>query len=178
MGRMFSRTSCGTGRPTTRRLTMKVISVLGALLASAVLASALYASDKVQPKHATVETPPPPPKPRLTKGSPAEQVAALIKQHDQAMTTFRKLFEAAKTDAEQQKLDVLYPDPEPYASLLVQIAEQNPKDPAAVEALLWAVGNGSPAPSGADTPFVKAKGILIRDYLKNPTAGPLSLVLR
>lgn len=158
---------------------MRVLSVLGAAFAALVLACALNAGgNKVQPERRTADTQTTPAKPTLPKGTPAEQVATLIKQHEQAMTAFRKLFEAAQTEEEQEKLDPLYPEPNGYAKLLVQIAEQNPKDPAAVDALLWVVRNDSPQPAGAETPFARAKGILIRDHLKNPTIGPLCLVLR
>jgi hypothetical protein len=105
----------------------------------------------------------------MPKGAPAEQVRALIAQHDKATEAFRKLVEAAKTDEDQEKLEPLLPDPGPYVSLLVQIAERNPKDPAAVDALMWAVLNGR-----SD----KAETILVRDHLLSPKIGPLCLKLR
>src|SRR5438477_5323674 len=130
---------------------MKVLAILGA---SAVLVCTLYASDKVQPNHRATE-------PTLPKGAPAEQVGVLIQQHKQAMTAFRKLFDAAKTEEEQGKLESLYPDPDRYAALLLQIAEQNPKDPAAIDALLWVTRNTRPSPRQKDSLFMKAKTILV-----------------
>lgn len=110
-----------------------------------------------------------PPKPTLPKGTPAEQVKELIGEHEKARAAFRKLFEAAKTEEEQEKLESLFPDPQPYAELLLQIAEKNPKDAAAVDALVWACRNGRSA---------KAKAILMRDHLLHPRIGPLCLELR
>jgi peroxiredoxin len=107
-------------------------------------------------------------------------VQALIKQHEQAMAAFDKLFnqlkKAGKVDEERDKLDNLRPDHDLYAKLMVQIAEKNPKDPVAVDALLWALDNASYPPASA--PFKKAKEILLRDHLKNPKIGPLCLLLR
>ena len=147
---------------------MKVLAILGAL---AVLACALYASDKVQPKHGAAE-------PTLPKGTPAKQVAALIQQHKQAMAAFRKVFDAAKTEEEQDKLASLYPNPDAYAALLLQIAEQNRKDAAAIDALLWVARNARPSPRQKDSLFMKAKTTLVGEYLTDPKVGPLCLVLR
>lgn len=154
---------------------MKVLSACGALLATAMLFCALKSDDNVQPQRAAAD---PRPKPTLPKGTPADQVTTLIKQHDQATTAFHKMYAAAKTDEDLEKLQDLIPDPTPYAALLVQIAEQNAKDPAAIQALLWVVRNAIPTPRDADSPHAKAKGILIRDYLKHPKVGPLCMVLR
>jgi hypothetical protein len=96
-------------------------------------------------------------------------VQALIKQYETAMTTFRKLYEAAKTEEAQEKLEPLLPDARPYADLLVGIAEKNPHDPAAVEALIWAFQQNRSA---------KAKAILLLDHLLTPQIGPLCLALR
>jgi hypothetical protein len=149
---------------------MKAFALLGTALVSAVLTHALSpAGDKERPKPRATDAPKPPPKPTLPKGTPAEQVRALITQHASAMAVFRKLMEAAKTDEELEKLEPLFPDPRPYATLLVQIAEKTPKDAAAVDALIWAVRQGR-----SD----KAKEILLRDHLLHTKIGPLCLELR
>jgi hypothetical protein len=142
---------------TTRRFTVKRV-VFSALLTSTIgIAPCFSAGDKG------------PPKPILPKGTPAEQVKDLIARHEEATAAFRNLFKAAKTEEEQEKLESLFPDPRPYAELLVQIAEKNPKDPAAVDALVWAYRNDRSA---------KAKAILLRDHLLHPKIGPLCLALR
>ena len=142
---------------------MKELAIFGAW---AVLAYAPYPSDNVAAE------------PTAPKGAPAEQVTALIKQHEQAMAAFRKRFAEAKTEQEQEKLESLYPDPESYAALLLQIAEQNPKDATANDALLWVVRNSRPSPNQKDSLFMKAKSILVHQYLTDPRVGPLCLALR
>lgn len=137
---------------------MKAFLVLGVMLASAMLIDpCLFAGDKG------------PPKPMLPKGTPAEQVKELIAQHEKAAAVFRKLYEAAKTEEEQERLEALFPDPRPYADLLFQIAEKNPGDSAAVDALVWVYRNGGSA---------KAKGILLKDHLLHAKIGPLCMALR
>ncbi len=137
---------------------MKAFLVLGVMLTSAMLTDpCLWAGDKGLPK------------PTLPKGTPAEQVNELIAQHEKAAAAFRKLYEAAKTEEEQEKLEDLIPDPRPYADLLFQIAEKNPSDSAAVDALVWAYRNDRSA---------KAKAILMRDHLLHAKIGPFCMALR
>jgi hypothetical protein len=109
-----------------------------------------------------------PPKATLPKGTPAEQVKELISQHEKAIAAFRKLLDAAKTEAEPEKLGAFYPAPHPYADLLFQIAQKNPDDAAAVDALIWVYRN---------TRSAKAKTILLRDHLLNPIRKPKLLPL-
>jgi hypothetical protein len=127
---------------------------------------------------AAADEPKPPPPPTLPPGPPAEQVKALIGQYDAASAEFRKRYQAAKSDEEQQKLLVLLTDPNDYAALLMQVAERNPKDPAAFDAMLWVVKYGRPSPRGKDSPFAKAKTTLARDHLMDPRIGPLCRALR
>jgi hypothetical protein len=142
---------------TTRRFTVDAV-VFSALLTSAIVIAPCFSAGEKGPL-----------KPILPKGTPGEQVEDLIARHEEATAAFRKLFKAAKTEEEQERLESLFPDPRPYAELLVQIAEKNPKDPAAVDALIWAYRNDRSA---------KAKAILLRDHLLHPKIGPLCLALR
>ena len=107
--------------------------------------------------------------PTLPNGTPAEQVNELIAQHEKASAAFRRLYEAAKTEEEQEKLADRFPDPRPYADLLMQIAEKNPGDSAAVDALIWAHRNARSS---------KAKAILMGDHLLHPKIGPFCWPLR
>jgi hypothetical protein len=113
----------------------------------------------------------------LPKGTPSEQVSGLIKQYDDALIAFGKLYDAAKSDEEIEKLYDVMPRANPYAVLFLQIAEDNPKDPAAVDALLWVVRNALSSGTSPDSPWTKAKAILIRDHLKHPKAGGLCRAL-
>lgn len=137
---------------------MKAFFIFAIMLVSATLTESCLPGDSK-----------PPPKPTLPTGTPAEQVNELIAQHEKAAAAFRKLYEAAKTEQEQEKLEALFPDPRPYADLLFQIAEKNPKEPAAVDALIWVYGNGRSA---------TAKTILLRDHLLHPKIGSICLALR
>lgn len=139
---------------------MKRTSVFFAALALSIFTSTLWPAP---------DGPTPPAKPTLPPGTSAEQVRTLIQQYETAMTAFRKLYQAAKTEKEQEKLEALCPDAQPYADLLVQIAEKNRNDAAEVDALIWAFRNSSSA---------KAKAILMRDHLLAPQIGPLCLQLR
>jgi hypothetical protein len=96
-------------------------------------------------------------------------VQALIAHYDKAMAEARQLSDAAKTDEEKAKLGPLFPQTEPYATLLMQIAEENPRSPAAFDALFWIWRVDK---------WRKAKAILIRDHLLNPKIGPFCLMLR
>src|SRR5258707_10469089 len=78
-----------------------------------------------------------PSKPKLSEGTPAEQVKALAKQFDDAKAAFLKRYEAAEGEAAKRLLLPSLPDPNAYASLFVRVAERHPKDPAALDALLW-----------------------------------------
>jgi hypothetical protein len=137
---------------------MKTLLAFGLLLTSAMLIDPCWSQGEKGS-----------PKPTLPKGTPAEQIKSLIAQHDAAMAAFRKLYDAAKTEEEQEKLEALFPDPAPYAKLLLEIAEKNLKDSAAVDALIWSARHER---SG------KAKAILLRDYLLDPKIGRVCLNLR
>jgi hypothetical protein len=87
---------------------MKTFTFLGAILAFVLLTNALVpAGQKAQPKSRISDAGKTPPKVTMPKGTPTEQVRALIAQHENAMAAFPKLFEAAKTDEEQEKLEAL-----------------------------------------------------------------------
>jgi peroxiredoxin len=151
---------------------MRMLSILGTPLACALLACTLYAANSKLQTKGGADSPVPPPKPTIPQGTPAEQVETLIKQHEQAMASLRKLAEAAKTEEEEQKLMAFFPDPDLWAALLLQIAQQHPKDPAAVDALIWVVRNTRSRPSETDSLCAKARKVLVRDHLASPKIGP------
>src|SRR4051812_32921308 len=72
------------------------------------------------------------------QASPAEQYQALVKKYDDARQEFFKAYAAAKTGEERQKLfDAKYPKASDYARPMLELADKHPKDPAAVDALVW-----------------------------------------
>jgi hypothetical protein len=111
-------------------------------------------------------------RPKMPDGTPGQQLQALQKQFDEAQKAFSKKYLAAKTDADREKLFTDYPDPEHYAPLFLQIAEQHPKDPVAVDALVWLVRNTRNQRGKTDTPYAKARTILAREHLLSPKIGP------
>ncbi len=79
--------------------------------------------------------------------SPFEQYEAAVKDYQTAMNEFFKVYQTAKTDEERGKIyNEKYPKAENYAAIMMKIADENPKDPAAVDALVWvATNNGGGA---------------------------------
>jgi hypothetical protein len=70
---------------------------------------------------------------------PRERYEALVKEYETARTDFNTAYSKAKTDAEREKLH--YPSAESYAARFVAIAQEQPKDPAALDALIWVATN-------------------------------------
>jgi hypothetical protein len=85
-----------------------------------------------------------------SSASPAEDYQAIEKEYNQAQEEFSKIISRAKTEAEQQKAFEKYPSPDKYAGRFLKIAEQNPKDPAALDSLIWIVSRATYA-AEADT---------------------------
>jgi len=103
--------------------------------------------------------------------TPAEQFQALNKEYQEAMNAYQKAYSAAKNDEERQKAFEKYPQPATFSGRFLELAEKNPKDPVAVDALVWVVqrdrGNGPESNAG------KALAILQRDHLSDPKIGPV-----
>jgi thiol-disulfide isomerase/thioredoxin len=107
-----------------------------------------------------------------SKGSPAEQVAAIRAQLDSARADYvRKLQKAATTD-ERNQLMKEAPNPEPFAEQMLRVATENPFDPAALDALLWVISNGA-----KDSVRSTAKAMLVKDYADNEKLIALAVAL-
>src|SRR5687768_17445281 len=76
--------------------------------------------------------------------TPAEQYQALLKEYQDALLKFQKARRDAKTYDEQLLLK--YPRPDQFAAKFLAFAEQNAKDAAALDALLWVATNLSSQP--------------------------------
>jgi hypothetical protein len=99
--------------------------------------------------------------------SAAEQYEALVKEYNAAQQEYTKAARAATTDEERQKVyQEKYPQPQKFAARFLKIAQDNPKDPAAVDALVWVC---SRVPSGSESE--KAADILMRDHLQSDKLG-------
>jgi hypothetical protein len=100
----------------------------------------------------------PPPK------SAAEQYKALVKEVTDARQEYTKAMQAAKTDEDRQKaFQEKYPQPAKYAARFLKVAEDFPKDPAAVDALIWVCTNFGNGPE-----YTKALDVLLKDHADSP----------
>lgn len=90
--------------------------------------------------------------------TPRQRYEALVKEYESARSQFYQAYEKAKTDAEREKL--VYPSPEKYADRFLAIAEEDPKDPAALQALLWNANNCRDS-------HEKTLDLLLQNYLQD-----------
>ncbi len=109
------------------------------------------------------------------KDTPADQYQALVKQYQDDMNAFMKDYRSAKTQEERQKAFEKYPQPDKLAPKFLELAEKNPKDPAALDALLWVVTNARV--QGKDSARSKALAGLSKDWVESPKIGPACLAL-
>lgn len=107
---------------------------------------------------------PPESKPGLT---PKQQYQAVLDEYQKAQQTFSQKYTQAKTAEERSKIiSESYPNPATYAERFLAIAEKSPDDPAAVDALVWAVQLGSQTDAAA-----KAVGRLASRHADDPRVG-------
>ncbi len=69
--------------------------------------------------------------------SPGEQITAMTDEFEAKMDRFQAAIEEATGAERQTVFRELYPKPEDYIGPLMEIARENPDDPAAVDALVW-----------------------------------------
>jgi hypothetical protein len=108
--------------------------------------------------------------------TPAEQYQALEKEYNQAQEEFSRAYQDAKTKEERSKaFEEKYPKPEKFVPRFLELAQKNPTDPVAFDALLWVVSNGrgGVVTKGRDglalnEALDKALAQLGRDHLNNP----------
>jgi hypothetical protein len=104
-------------------------------------------------------------------GTPAEQYKALVKEYQDATNAFQKAMREAKTNEERVKAMQLRPNAQKFAERFLALAEKHPKDPAAVDALVWvATHTGG---SGKGSPRAAALAALARDHATSDKLGPL-----
>ena len=105
--------------------------------------------------------------------TPAEQFQALVKEYNEAQQAFMKEYRAAKTQEERQKIvNEKQPQPDKFAPMFVELAEKNPKDEVAVDALTWVLTNTFAfGPAANDSPRAKAIAQITRDHLQSKKLG-------
>jgi hypothetical protein len=84
--------------------------------------------------------------------TPAEQYKALVAEYDKALADFRKAVHYAKPEDRQKVMREKAPNRDLFATRFLGLAEKKPKDPAAVDALIWAARFTSPRDTGREGP--------------------------
>jgi hypothetical protein len=74
-----------------------------------------------------------------TNGAARKRYEALVRQYETAQSDFNKAYSKANTDAEREKLH--YPSADNYAGLFLALAQEQPADPVALDALVWVATN-------------------------------------
>jgi hypothetical protein len=111
-------------------------------------------------------------------GTPTEQVKAITDRQKQLQDDFFKRYKAAKTQAEQSAIaGAEYPEPIVPGNLLLEIAKDHPRDPAAFDALLWVARNMPRTPNQPEAPAAVAANILMRDFSRHARIGEFCRVL-
>jgi hypothetical protein len=98
-------------------------------------------------------------KPKDRPDTPADQYKALVQD-------YQKDLKEAKALPDQMKLA------QKYAPKFLELAEKNPKDPAAVDALVWVATNVR-SPQQRDSRRATALELLARDHADSPKVGPV-----
>jgi hypothetical protein len=111
--------------------------------------------------------------PKEKPTAPAEQFQALVKEYQDAMQSYSEALGKAKTYEERLKVfDEVYPKPEKLAPRFLELAEKNPQDPVAFDALTWIVVNCVRSPARIPA-RAKAVAILSRDHARSEKLGPV-----
>jgi hypothetical protein len=114
--------------------------------------------------------------PAAKPGTPAGKYQALVLEFNNAQQEFFKEYRAAKTNDEREKiLREKQPKAEDYAAKFMKLAEENPKDAATVDALIWVAQRVRS--NAKDSPKAKAVALLLRDHVDSPRLGPLCQIL-
>lgn len=102
------------------------------------------------------------------QATPKAEYDALVKEYQDAQQEFFKLYQAAKTQEERDKLyKEKYPRPDKYADRFLKLAEKYKKQPVAGDALIWALENTP----GAEKQTVRIVDALIADHLQHKRIG-------
>jgi hypothetical protein len=103
-----------------------------------------------------------------SKATPAERYRDVLKAYQKAVEEFSTAYREAKTNEQKSKvIETKQPDRDKYADEMLKIAEDAPKDPVAVEALVW-VALYSYGPK-AD----RAMNLLTADHVQDPQIASL-----
>ncbi len=109
-------------------------------------------------------------KPKPAKpATPAEEYRALTQEFDKARGEVFKALREAKKEEDREKVMNKYRALAPsFAGRFLKLAQDHPKDAAAVDALVWIVSNAEAAPEAG-----KAVAALVQDHLQSEKIGSL-----
>jgi hypothetical protein len=113
-------------------------------------------------------------KPKADKSPPSaqEEYSSLAKEHRAEQQKLVNEIQATKNAEDRQKLVKQYIKlGEKYSGRFVALAEKYPKDPVAVDALIWVLNNNR-SPGSKD--LEKAVSLLIKDYTKDKKMAQVS----
>jgi hypothetical protein len=98
------------------------------------------------------------------ESAPADPVAAIQQEYDDAQKAFSEAYKAADTDSAKQKIiDEKYPKAETWFPRLLEIAKANARQPLGMRALLWIVNQDADSPAGRE-----AVAMLGREHADSP----------
>jgi hypothetical protein len=113
-------------------------------------------------------------KPRGKPDTPAEQYKALLQEFQTPEQAMLKAVQAAKTDEDREKAVAdRQKHLEKFAARFLELAEKNPKDRVAFDALSWIVTNTQ----GTNPSQPKALAMLLRDHVAHEKLDTLCQVL-
>src|SRR5437016_3835663 len=107
-------------------------------------------------------------KPPAAPQTPAQQYESLVKEYTGKQNEFYKAYREAKTSEERKKaLAEKQPKASDYVAKFLDIADKNPKDPVAGDALIWVLSNGS----GRDPQWEKTREKVIDNLIAGHMAN-------
>src|SRR5262245_13844653 len=102
-------------------------------------------------------------------GKKVRDYQALLTEYNTRMQDFSRVYQAAKSDEERQKLfETKYPSQEKFAALFLEFVEANPNHSEALDALVWILSN-----AGHSQEASKALSIVSEKYLRSEKLAPI-----
>jgi hypothetical protein len=105
-------------------------------------------------------------KPKEKPSTPADQYRTLDAEYQTAREEFDNALRKAKTAEEREKIiEQGRPQPDQFIPRFMELADKEPKDPAAVDALLWVIHHSpSVLDASLSSPQARALNALLRDH--------------
>jgi thiol-disulfide isomerase/thioredoxin len=97
---------------------------------------------------------------------PAQQLKTLVEEYQDELYAFGRAFEEVKGEAQREEFyRKKYPPPERLYPSLMALAKKYPKEPAAIDALVWVVNHSSADGPEDESTQQKALDLLRRDHI-------------